>query len=228
MVALITVFVVMVAISAVVGLITQLLNKLNEASGPPARRPVPPRRAEATPARPDRDMDRFLAEIDRLRKKNTEAAAEPSAQSPPPPPPTTRQGGQRPTAAPVARPGASPPRSRRPVAEPAPPPPTRSRSRVDGSGFATPHAAPQPQTAPLTAPQPTRVEDLPLATVVTPTSSTGAPATRVTHLPQRARAAPKTDLAKNLTGLLNSGQGIAMAVILQEILGPPKSRGGKG
>jgi hypothetical protein len=60
--------------------------------------------------------------------------------------------------------------------------------------------------------------------VVTPTSSTGAAATRVTHLPQRARAAPKTDLAKNLTGLLNSGQGIAMAVILQEILGPPKSK----
>jgi hypothetical protein len=64
--------------------------------------------------------------------------------------------------------------------------------------------------------------------VVTPTSSTGAAATRVTHLPQRARSAPKTDLAKNLTGLLNSGQGIAMAVILQEILGPPKSRGARG
>jgi hypothetical protein len=27
-----------------------------------------------------------------------------------------------------------------------------------------------------------------------------------------------------LTGLLNSGQGVAMAIILQEILGPPKSK----
>jgi len=28
----------------------------------------------------------------------------------------------------------------------------------------------------------------------------------------------------NLTGLLNSGQGIAMSVMLVEVLGPPKSR----
>jgi hypothetical protein len=69
-----------------------------------------------------------------------------------------------------------------------------------------------------------QVEELPVATVVTRTSSTGAPATRVTRLPERARPSPKTDLAKNLTGLLNSGQGIAMSVILQEVLGPPKCR----
>jgi len=55
-----------------------------------------------------------------------------------------------------------------------------------------------------------------------PTSSTGAPATRVTHLARRARPRPKTNLARNLTDLLNSGQGVALAVILQEVLGPPR------
>src|SRR6187549_1311023 len=58
-----------VIISAVVGAIAQFLNKLNEANAPPARRP-----AGAGNKPVDRDMDRFLAEIDRLRKKNAEAA----------------------------------------------------------------------------------------------------------------------------------------------------------
>jgi hypothetical protein len=69
-----------------------------------------------------------------------------------------------------------------------------------------------------------RPEELPVATVVGPTSATGAPATRVTRLPTRERPMPKTNLAMNLTGLLGSGQGVAMAIILQEVLGPPKVR----
>jgi hypothetical protein len=77
-------------------------------------------------------------------------------------------------------------------------------------------------TSAPTAPRPE--DHLPVATVVAPSAATGAPATRVTRLPQRARPAAKTNLAFNLTGLLNSGQGVAMAVILQEVLGPPKSR----
>jgi len=212
-----------VIITVVVGLIAQVLNKINEMNAQPANRPPAPRRREADPNRssPERDMDRFLAEIDRLRKRNAEATGEATAQ------PLSAQKPVTPSPAAVstrvARPVAPPPpRSRsRVVAEVAEPPP-KSR-RVDGSGFSSPHASPPPPT-PLSPPQPTRVEDLPVATVVTPTSSTGAPSTRVTHLVGRARAAPKTDLAKNLTGLLNSGQGVAMAIILQEILGPPKSK----
>ena len=37
----------------------------------------------------------------------------------------------------------------------------------------------------------------------------------------RARPLAKTPFAKNLTTLLNSGQGLALAIVLQEILGPP-------
>ena len=40
----------------------------------------------------------------------------------------------------------------------------------------------------------------------------------------RARPVAKTDFAKNLTALLGSGQGAAMAVVLTEIFGPPKSK----
>jgi hypothetical protein len=69
-----------------------------------------------------------------------------------------------------------------------------------------------------------RTENVPMATVVVPPSGTGAPATKVTRIAGRARPVAKTPFAKNLTGLLNSGQGLAMAIVLQEILGPPRGR----
>lgn len=46
----------------------------------------------------------------------------------------------------------------------------------------------------------------------------------MTKLPTRARPAAKTNFGKNLAALLASGQGVAMAVVLQEVLGPPKSK----
>ena len=78
---LIAVIIAILIISAVVGGIAQILNKLNEANAPPPRRP-PPGGVRQT----DRDMDRFLAEIDRLRKKNAPADGQnPDAQSAAPP-----------------------------------------------------------------------------------------------------------------------------------------------
>jgi hypothetical protein len=89
-------------------------------------------------------------------------------------------------------------------------------------GFNAPPAAPTPALPSVTTgPKP---GDLPVATVVSPASSTGAPATRVTRFAGRARPVAKTPFAKNLTTLLNSGQGLALAVVLQEVLGPPKSK----
>src|SRR5438552_16990784 len=75
--------IVIVVISAIVGAIAQFLNRLGEMNGPNRRAANPAGRA-AGPApvkQVDRDMDRFLPEIDRLRKKNTEAPppANPSA-----------------------------------------------------------------------------------------------------------------------------------------------------
>src|SRR5262245_51822459 len=80
-----------VIISAVVGVIAQFLNKLNEANAPPPRRaqPRPGGGPRATAA--DRDMDRFLAEIDRLRKKNAQGAdGETAEQKPAAAPPVAK------------------------------------------------------------------------------------------------------------------------------------------
>jgi hypothetical protein len=90
------------------------------------------------------------------------------------------------------------------------------QSRPTDSGFGPP-TAPAATTGP-------RAGDLPMATVVTPPSGTGAPATRVTRLMLRPRPTPKTPFAKNLTSLLGSGQGLALAIVLSEVLGPPKCR----
>ncbi|MBA4064933.1 MAG: hypothetical protein C0501_14705 [Isosphaera sp.] len=195
---LIWILIAVVVISTVVGAVAKLLNNLaemNAAANPPAgARPRPP-----GPARPGNgnggggrqassDMDRFLAEIDRLRKK--------SADAPPP--------NQAP-AAPAAQPEKRPDRPRpRVTAEPADPP------KAD-HGFAAP---PGPRPA-----------DLPVASVVTPAGGTGAPAaTRVTRFVDRPRPVAKTPFAKSLTALLASGHGLATAVVLQEVLGPPRSR----
>jgi hypothetical protein len=40
----------------------------------------------------------------------------------------------------------------------------------------------------------------------------------------RPRPAPKTPFAKNLTTLLGTGQGLALAIVLSEVLGPPRSK----
>ncbi len=173
-----------------------------------------PRATAAAPAEPhtggnvrpaNSEMDRFLAEIDRLRRK--------AAVAPDPP-----------AAAPVA-----------PVVQPIKPPATaRPRPRVVAELADQPPVSPpaggaasfgtSPQAPTREAPVAGQVEQLPVASVLKTTSSTGAPATKVTLFTKRPRPAAKTNLGKNLTALLASGQGVAMAVVLQEILGPPKSK----
>ncbi len=232
MAGLVILIITIIIISAVVGAIAQFLNKLNELNAQPARRP-PGARGEAA-RQADRDMDRFLAEIDRLRKKNAEAGGQAEPQ------PRQQANGaatNRPTARPVSPPKSDREREReqrerereqrqrerererererprpRPVAEQAEP--TSRRTEVQPPAFLAPPAPSQPS----------RVEELPIAMVVAPSAGVGAPATRVTQLPQRARPAPKTDLAQNLGTLLGSGQGVAIAIILQEVRGPPKCR----
>jgi hypothetical protein len=227
---LVILIITIIIISAVVGAIAQFLNKLNELNAQPARRP-PGARGEAA-RQADRDMDRFLAEIDRLRKKNADAAGQAEPQ------PRQQANGaatNRPTARPVSPPKSDRERDReqrerereqrqrererererprpRPVAEQAEP----TSRRIE--------ASPPAFLAPPAPSKPSRVEELPVATVVAPSAGIGVPATRVTQLPQRARPAPKTDLAQNLGTLLGSGQGVAIAIILQEVLGPPKCR----
>ena len=207
---LIWVIIAIVVISTVVGAVAKMLNNLNEMNANagrnrPAGGPADDGGARAgggggggAARQPSSDMDRFLAEIDRLRKKAAEA---------PPPPPN-----QAP-AAPVVQPEKRPDRQDRPrprvVAEVAELP-------KQDLGFAAP---PVPTVAPVQKPG-----ELPVATVLAPPSTTGGPATRVTRFAGRARPVAKTPFAKNLTSLLATSQGLALAIVLQEILGPPRSK----
>ncbi|WP_439625798.1 hypothetical protein [Gemmata sp.] len=200
-----------VIISTVVGAVSKLINGLNEMNNAPRGRGANPRAANppmnrggAGPRQANSDMDRFLAEIDRLRKKSGDA-------------PQQQQQNQNPSAVvPVVQPVKVPERSRsRVTAELAEAPP----QRADG-GFTQYF----PAAAPAALARPAELAMLQTATVVAPESSTGAPATRVTRLATRPRPVAKTPLAKNLTALLNSGQGLALAIVLQEVLGPPKSK----
>ena len=228
--------VILVVISTVVGAVAKMLNNLQESSNnrraererydrsrrerreraqredERAERPVA--RPRGTPAAetssagavraPASDMDRFLAEIDRLRRKQ---------QMDPPP----AQPGSAAPVAPVVQPVKPPDRPRaRVVAELAE---TAAAAANAAAGFST-----MPQAPTRSAPVAGQIEELPVAQVLRPSSSTGAPATKVTRFTGRARPAAKTNFGKNLTALLGSGQGVAMAVVLQEILGPPKAK----
>jgi len=206
-----------VVISAVVGAIAQFLNKLNEANAPPPRA----ERREA-PRQTQKDMDRFLAEIDRLRKKNAENA-EPTAAAPKAAPPPLKPVAKSKPQTSRSRPEKSKPRA---VAEVVDSP----RRRVDSSPMAAP---PLPVAPGMLSPGGHVSPDaLPVASVVgSGVASTGAPsATRVTKLGNLAALAAlpgskvRSQLGSNLSTLLGSGHGVAMAVILQEVLGPPKCK----
>ena len=211
--------VIILVISAVVGAIAQFLNKVNDANAvnrrvvpPPAARPQLPANtgnaANPTAAAPGKqvaDMDRFLAEIDRLRRKNAQAAPPPEPAKP-------------------AQPVKPPERSRqRVMAEVAEPP--RGTSFPSAPPLSFPSAPPAPPSGLAT-----RLDELPMA-VLAPSSATGAPttrvtapATRVTAPARRAVPTPKTAFGKEFAALLGTGKGAAMAVVLTQVLGPPKAR----
>ena len=133
---------------------------------------------------PMSDLDRFLAEIDRLRKK-----AE-GASSPPPP-----------KAKPVVAKAVSPP----------PPPPKPKRVRIEEPPVvpvAVPIASPLVAPAvPVKGPQEIRE----VAKVVAPAAIAAAGARK-----QQPAA------ARNIAAMLANKQSLQLAIIAQEILGPPK------
>ncbi len=240
-----------VIISTVVGSIAKMLNNLAEANAAKraeeerqaraerlaraaeraraaederAERPRAPARDEsALPRTGNSDMDRFLAEIDRLRRRSLPPQA-------PPAPPSAPASGP-PVIQPVRTPDRPRPRVVAELAEPAPvaasppassfeaPPPAPPAPPALPTGFGSSPQAPVRET-----PTGGQIEKLPVAPVVRPPATTGAPATSVTRLPARPRPAPRSDFAKNLAALLSTGQGAAMAVVMQEILGPPKCK----
>ena len=188
-----------VVITAIVGAIARFLNKLNEANAPA------PRNVRGdVPRQTQKDMDRFLAEIDRLRKKNA-GEPEPTAAKPVP---EAKPAKARPVSNKPSRPDRAKPA--RPMAEVVEPP---KRKRVD--------------TSPMeTSPPKSNPASLPVATVVGGMApKAGAPmAARMSKLAALPGSKPNSRLDTSLATLLASRNGLALAVVLQEVLGPPKCK----
>jgi hypothetical protein len=153
------------------------------------------------------DLNRFLAEIDRLRKKSADGGG-----SPPPP---------RAKAVPMARP-VSPP--------PPPPPPVRSKKRIaEDPPPVVPVVAPPPSVPVFVARD---TSSMPASTVATIRTIDAAPA--VVPVTAIASAAPPSGgevqrRVRNIgltsvAALLRDRKALANAFILQTVLGPPKCR----
>jgi hypothetical protein len=170
----ILIFLAVVVISAIIGGLAQVLKNVQKAEETrTARARAAHRERSNSRSSGSGDIDRFLEEIDKLR----------------------RRGGVEP---PVARPAAAP------VAAPV-------RTRVIDRPPLTPPARPLPSS---------RLDELPMAPVV---ASTPAVARRAAP-PGRTAPPPRSEFARGLSVLLKSSNALPTAVVLQEILGPPKWR----
>jgi hypothetical protein len=157
----------------VVWVLNQLLRS-RENDEPVRPRPGAPNRS------PTNDIDRFLQEIDRLRRKGAEERGE----------------SERPPARPVPR------------ARPVPPPVQRARP------------APRPlEVRPVqSAPEVVVVEAAPAR----PAPPAAMPELRVQPVDRRGDRRPSA--TATAVALLRSPQTLAAALVLQEILGPPKCK----
>ena len=194
----ILIFLLIVVVSMVIGAVSQVLKVAQKAAPPPRARPRP---AAARPA--SGEIDRFLEEIDRLRKKKAEGAADRPTSQPPVarpvkvakvlPPTEARRPKRRPDVPPVAKPAAPPPRlADLPMATPV----------VEPAAFVRSEVTAQPRLAALP-------------------KVTSGPAVSASLGQQR-----QNRFKRDLTALLASPQATPMAVVLTEILGPPKCRKG--
>ncbi len=200
---------------AVLGWLTQMLKNAQlkqEAERERQRREALPA-ARATrnnnnnqPAKePTSDIDRFLAEIDRLRQKGGAPAAPAQQQKPQ----------QKPKPKPVAVPTV-PVKKQRLSESPTPAP------------FVTTAAPPAVRTS---AGTPLISEELPVATVVATKASAPAGASRPKAAPKEVHntnvthtVVPTTPFGEQLMALLATPQALPVAVVLTEILGEPKCR----
>jgi hypothetical protein len=193
----ILVFLVIVVISMVIGAVSQVLKAAQQAAPPPRARPRPA--AAARPA--SGDIDRFLEEIDRLRKKKAEGGTTPERPAAPPP-----------VAKPVKVAKALPAAKRRRVDPPTVASPLPVPRTADAAPVPVPVAAPDAyQRSEVTA-QPR---------LAAPLRAGGGPG--VTASPGQPR---RTKFGRDLAALLASPQATPMAVVLTEVLGPPKCRKG--
>jgi hypothetical protein len=175
-------------------------------------RPVdPPPRAERTS---NTDIDRFMAEIDRLRRKGEGLPAGSRAPEP-----------QRPAQAPIIeRPPRLEPRPR--PAEP----PRRERER-DRDRERRPRQSGRPAPPPTA---PARTDPVPVLRPVTPEPPSTAPSapikpattskTKATAVAGAASAGAASPVLQTLQSLLKDRNGPAAALILAEVFGEPRAR----
>jgi hypothetical protein len=179
--------------------------KASQSSGPSGRQNSPASRPRPAPDSPrvertsETDIDRFMAEIDRLRRRGEGA-------------PSTRPQSPRPSPEPRSRAGERRERERerrpRPVERPIPaPPPLPSESvPVLRPVAVTTRAAPAPPPPPPAAPPKPVRPAKPAAAAV--------------------KVAPPSPVLVTLQGVLKSKHGLAAALILAEIFGEPPGRRG--
>jgi hypothetical protein len=170
----------------------------------PRPRPLDGPRVERTS---NSDIDRFMAEIDRLRRKGDghPAGAGRAAEQP------------RPAARPIMdRPGRAEPRPR-------PPEPRRDRDRDRRTRQTirpVPSPPPLPRTDPVPVLRPVQPAPPPAVTMGGPQAKAAKPA----KMAPVAGPAPLSPVAATIQSLLKSPQGPAAALILTEVFGEPRGR----
>jgi hypothetical protein len=191
------IFIVIVVLSAIIGAVSQVLKNQQQAEQARAARARAAVRNENNreSGRTSSDIDRFLDEIDKLRRKSVAGSAEGPA-----------------VRAPVAR---------RPNRPPEVPTVGRARSLRPPEEVTRsfPGVADRPLPTARTAP-PVRVEDLPVAPVIGWAAKTRPAAATAPPRP----SVPTTEFSRQLANLLATPSSIPMAIVLQEVLGPPKAR----
>jgi hypothetical protein len=207
-------FLVIVVIISVVWILSNIIRAQQEVAQQNARRnasrPAPTPGSKPVEKHTAGDIESFLQEIERLRRKGQDEKSAPSGtgrtQEPPRQLPTLKK--QKPQ----QRPPETKPRTRLKLDRPAPPPIVPDVEPAQPKRLAPP---PPPPPAPVFETQ-RSAPPLP--------ETQGAPVvTKLTALPSLAPVA-QTSTAKLLQALLRSRQGPAVAVLLQEVFGPPKCR----
>ncbi|MCZ2341821.1 MAG: hypothetical protein LC104_08500 [Bacteroidales bacterium] len=197
----ILVFLLIVVISAIIGAVSQMMKNVQAAAPPP--------RPGAQPRQSGDEIDKFLEEIDRLRKRKH--ATDTSGAQPV----------RRPTRTPVATPVAEPTPPRRERATDAPAFVPSRVTRLKERPATPPESRPTPPARPRTATPPKsdapRVEDLPIAAPVSPSAARTPPKPA-----QPADTDESTEFTRTLSGLLGGKDGLSLAIAMQEILNPPR------
>jgi hypothetical protein len=177
--------------------------KASQSAGPPRNAPVnrprpnPDARVERTS---DTDIDRFMAEIDRLRRRGEGTPAARPAE-------------------PASRPVIIDRSASRPESQPRPRPTERQRER---------RPRPTVRPAALSRPEPVPVlrPIVPVSPSASPPAPPPPPPAKVARVAKAAKPLPEipNPVLQTLQSVLKSKQGPAVAFILSEILGDPPGR----